>query len=70
MVDKNTTTWSDRQFIARKHNGGLEQVNIELVFDIILEEEEEEEEDSFYQWADKYDQWDNNPYTLVFYDIG
>ena len=23
----------------------------------------EEEEDGFYQWADKYEQWDNNPYT-------
>ena len=30
-----------------------------MVPDIILEEEE----DSFYHWADKYDQLDNNPYT-------
>ena len=50
---------SDQQFIARKHDGGLEQVTIELVPDIILEEEE----DVFYQWADKYDQWDDKPYT-------
>ena len=53
---------SDQQLFARKHKGGLEQVTIELVPNIILEEEEEEE-DGFYQWADKYDQWDNNPYT-------
>ena len=30
-----------------------------MVPDIILEEEE----DGFYQWVDKYDLWDNNPYT-------
>ena len=29
-----------------------------MVPDIILEKE-----DNFYQWTDKYDQWDNNPYT-------
>ena len=23
------------------------------------------EEDSFYQWTDQYDQWDNTSYTLV-----
>ena len=45
----------------RKRNGGLEQATIELVPDIILEEEE----DGFYRWADKYDQWDINPYTPV-----
>ena len=38
---------------------GLERVTIELLPDIILEEEEE---DGFYKWANKYDQWDNNPY--------
>ena len=48
----------DQQFIACKYNGGVEQVIIGLVPDSILEEE-----DSFCQWADKYDQWDNNPYT-------
>ena len=42
----------DQQFIARKYEGGVEQVSIELVPDIILEEKE----DSFYRWADKYDQ--------------
>ena len=31
-----------------------------MVPDIIMEEEE----DGFYQWADKHDQWDNNPCTL------
>ena len=52
---------SDQQFIACKHNGGLEKVTIELVPDIILKKEEED----FYQWTEKYDQWDNNPYTPV-----
>ena len=51
----------DPQYIGWKYNGGLEQVTIELVPDIILEEEE----DSFYQWADRYDQWDNTSYTPV-----
>ena len=51
----------DQQYIARKYDGGLERVTLELVPDIILEEEE----DGFYQWADNYDQWDNNPYTPV-----
>ena len=51
----------NQQFIARKHDGGLQQVTIELVPDIILEGEE----DDFYQWAENYDQWDNNPYTPV-----
>ena len=51
----------DQQFITRKYDGGLEWVNIELVPNIILKEEEY----GFYQWADKYDQWDNNPYTPV-----
>ena len=51
--------WHDQQFIACKYNSGLKQVTIELVPNIIMEEEK----DSFYQWADKYDQWDNNPYT-------
>ena len=32
--------WRDQQFIARKYNGGLEQVTIELIPNIILEEEE------------------------------
>ena len=50
---------NDQQFIALKQDGSLEQVTIELVPDIILEEEE----DGFYQWVDKYDLWDNNPYT-------
>ena len=49
---------SDQQFIVCKQDGGLERVTIELVPDIILEEE-----DTVYQWADKYDQWDNSPYT-------
>ena len=52
-------SWSEQQFIARKENGGLECITIKLVPDIILEEEE----DDFYQWTDKYDQWENNPYT-------
>ena len=43
--------------MARKYNAGLEQVTLELVPDIILEEEEDD--DGFYQWAGKYDQWDN-----------
>ena len=57
----------DQQYIGRKYDGGLEQVTIELVPDIILEEEEEEEEEEegFYQWADQYDQWDNTSYTPV-----
>ena len=37
----------------------MERVNTELVPDSVLKEKEE----CFYQWADKYDQWDNNPYT-------
>ena len=37
----------DQQFIARKCDGGIEKVTIELVPNIILEEEEE---DGFYQW--------------------
>ena len=52
--------WRDQQCIARKYDCGLERVTIELVPDIILKEEEE---DGFYQWADKYDQRDINPYT-------
>ena len=52
---------SDQQFITRKHDGCPEQVTNELILNIVLEEEE----DGFYQWADKYDQWDNNPYTPV-----
>ena len=52
---------SDQQFITLKNNGGLERVTIESVPNIILEEVE----DGFYQWADKYDQLDNNPYTSV-----
>ena len=51
--------WRDQQHIACKHNGGLEQVTTELVPDIVLEEEAY----GFYHWADKYDQWDDNPYT-------
>ena len=51
----------DQQFIARKYDGGHERVTLELVPDIILEEKE----DGFYQWADNYDQWDNNPYIPV-----
>ena len=35
--------WRDKQYIARKYNGSLEQVTLELVLDIILEEEEEEQ---------------------------
>ena len=41
----------DQQYIGGKYDGGLEQVTIELVSDIILEEEEEER---FYKWADDY----------------
>ena len=52
----------DQQYIGRKYNGGLERVTIGLVPNIILEEEEE---DGFYQWADRYDQWDNTSYTPV-----
>ena len=59
--DQDYYNQSDKQFIAHKHDGGLEQVIIELVPDIILKEEE----DGFYQWADNYDQWDNNPYTRM-----
>ena len=51
----------DQQYIACKYNGGLEQVTLELVPDIILKEEE----DSFHQWADQYDQWDNTLCTPV-----
>ena len=51
----------DQQYIACKYDGGLEQVTLELVPTIILDEEE----DDFYQWAENYDQWDNNPYTPV-----
>ena len=34
----------DQQYIGHKYNGGLEQITLELVPDIILEEKE----DSFY----------------------
>eukprot|EP00751_Fragilariopsis_kerguelensis_P012589 CAMPEP_0170774702 /NCGR_PEP_ID=MMETSP0733-20121128/10120_1 /TAXON_ID=186038 /ORGANISM="Fragilariopsis kerguelensis, Strain L26-C5" /LENGTH=68 /DNA_ID=CAMNT_0011117319 /DNA_START=280 /DNA_END=486 /DNA_ORIENTATION=+ len=43
--------WREQTHIARKHDGGLERVTLELVPDIILEEKE----DGFYQWADNYD---------------
>ena len=46
-----TTDRQDQQYIARKYNGGLEQVTLELAPDIIVEEEEED----FYQWTDQYD---------------
>ena len=48
---------SDPQFIAHKHNNDVEWVNTELEPNSILEEKEE----WFYQWADKYDVWNNNP---------
>ena len=35
--------WRDQQYIGCKYNGGLEQVKIQLVPDIILEKEEEED---------------------------
>ena len=38
--------WRDQQYIGCKYNGGLEQVTLELVPNIILEEEEE---DRFHQ---------------------
>ena len=50
---------SYQQFIAHKHNGGVEQVNTKLEPDGVLEEKEE----WFYQWADNYDVWNNNSYT-------
>ena len=34
--------WRDQQYIAWNYDGGLEQVNLESVPNIILEEEEEE----------------------------
>ena len=40
----------------------LEQVTFELVPNSILKEEGE---DSFYQWTNTYDQWNNNPCTPV-----
>ena len=49
---------SNPQFIG-KHNGGLEQVNTELVPNTVLEEKEEK----FHKWANNYGVWDNNPYT-------
>ena len=51
----------DQQYIVCKLDGGLEQVTLKLVANIILEEEE----DVFYWWADNYDQWDNTSYTPV-----
>ena len=51
----------DQQYIGCKCDGGLEQVTIKLVPNIIIEEEK----DGFYQWADQYDQWDNKFYTPV-----
>ena len=49
-------------YIARKYGGGLEWVTLELVpNNSILDEKE----DNLYQWADKYDQWDNTSYTPV-----
>ena len=51
----------NHQYIACKYDDGLEQVTLELVPNIILEEEK----DSFYQWTDNYDQWDNTSYTPV-----
>ena len=53
------SNWRDQQFIVCKFDGGLERFIIELVPGIIMGEKE----GSFYQWADKYDQWDNNPCT-------
>ena len=50
---------SDPQFVAHKHIGGVEWINTELVPDSVLKEKEE----WFYQWADNYEVWDNNPYT-------
>ena len=48
--------WRDQQSIAQytgcKYDGGLEQITLELVPDIILEEVE----DAYHQWADQYDQ--------------
>ena len=52
---------SDQQFIACKHDGGMKRFTIELVPNIVMEEEKI----GFYQWADKYDQRDNNPYTTT-----
>ena len=52
----------DQHYITCKYNGSLEQVTLELVPDIILEEEEEY---GFYQWVDKYDQWDNTSYISM-----
>ena len=52
----------DQQYIARKYNGGLELVTLELVPVIILEEEEK---DVFNQWANNNDQLDNISYTPV-----
>jgi len=47
---------NNQQYIASKHNNGLEQVTLELATDFILEEEGE---DGFHKWADNYDQWDS-----------
>ena len=58
---------SDPQFNAHKHIGGVERVNTELVPDSVLKEKEE----WFYQWADNYEVWDNNPYrTTKGYEMG
>ena len=61
MVVDNTTIEMINNLFDPKHNSGLKQVTIKLVPYIVLEEEK----NSFYQWADKYDQWDNNPCTLT-----
>ena len=58
--NKNYYNQRGQQYIGCKYNGGLEQVIIELVLNIILEEE-----DDFYQWADKFDQLDNTSYQPV-----
>ena len=46
------SNWSNQQYIACKHDNGVEQVTLGLATDIILEEEEDE----FHKWADNYDQ--------------
>ena len=50
---------SDQEYIASEQDNGLERVTIKLVPNIILEEEE----DGFYQWAGKYELWNNKPYA-------
>ena len=58
---KDTATKAIYNLVACKINIDAERVNTELVPDSFLKEKEE----WFYQWANNYDLWGKNPYTLT-----